>query len=479
METTKHCRVEDIKIELSPEEYLSEYERKIKDLAKSLRVKGFRVGKVPVTYVKARFGQELLTEIVREKMQEKVKTFFQEQENQFLHPILLVESNMDFITEGKTYALHYKGHYLPALDTIDLTALQEIEVPEVILNEATLSRVIEESLRAGKAMLVETVPAEGDFGVLIKTTEEEEQERNIFLRGRLNTIDFPALREALAHKKLNDVVELHFAELGGGLFIALKNLHFYLPPDDPRFEHIATSPVKVIVKEIVRYEKVTLQDEGFLRRWGFSEPVPEEVIQKALLESLQKTYHRNLRNSYLLLQLVERLISQYPSLIDPAFVESYADYLRKDMEHAFRRIKESSESEWMVQRIASIPDYYIRLARYSLYRRLLFQIIEANHPRYRVTDEDVEEILKDEVRQTLMAKRAEGERTVSEEEVNAVTQALKHYNPDVFEKTHSQLTLDRIYALVTEQLPHKVVKMPIEVFHERYYALAFQLNAPL
>jgi nitric oxide reductase large subunit len=149
------------------------------------------------------------------------------------------------------------------------------------------------------------------------------------------------------------------------------------------------------------------------------------------------------------------------------------------MEHAFRRIKESSESEWIVQRIASFPDYYIRLARYSLYRRLLFQIIEANHPRYRVTDEDVEEILKDEVRQTLMAKRAEGERTVSEEEVNAVTQALKHYNPDVFEKTHSQLTLDRIYALVTEQLPHKVVKMPIEVFHERYYALAFQLNAPL
>lgn len=480
METTNLQNVEEIRIELAPEEYMPEYEKQIKNLAKNLHIKGFRQGKVPTTYIKARFGQELLTELIREKIQKKVDEFFKGSENKYIHPILHVEDNLNFITEGKTYNILYKAHLRPSFEGVELIKLSEFEIPEVILNEATISRILDESLRSGKSEEKDTVPEEGDFAVYLKTTDEEENERLLFLNGILNSIEFPGLREFLTGKKTGETVELPLTDLGGGIFLALKKLSFYLPEDDPRFQLLSDTPVKVVISKIFRFEPISIESEEFLKRWGFKEPVSEEQIKETMFNYYQRNFGQIRRNFYVFFQLINKLIETFPDLIDSSFVKFYAEYLEKEHQEYIQKQGHVNDPalQWLLKRDTSFPYHYERLARYYLYRRLLFVLIAEKYPKYHVSNEEVDNVIKEEVRRSLES-RQEGEQAISEDQVDLVTQVLKQQNPNLFEQTRFELMLNQIYQLVINELPHTIEKMPIEELNERYFAVAFQLRAPI
>jgi trigger factor len=68
-----------IKVTLNPEDYQSDWDKKIKEYGKTAQIKGFRPGKVPFGMLKKMVGKSLLADLVFKKSDEKLGAFIKEQ----------------------------------------------------------------------------------------------------------------------------------------------------------------------------------------------------------------------------------------------------------------------------------------------------------------------------------------------------------------------------------------------------------------
>lgn len=68
-----------VKVEVTPEEYRGEVDKSIKDYAKKVQLKGFRVGKVPPGVVKKMYGQSILAEELNKLVNNALTNYIKEE----------------------------------------------------------------------------------------------------------------------------------------------------------------------------------------------------------------------------------------------------------------------------------------------------------------------------------------------------------------------------------------------------------------
>ena len=184
-----------VRVEVPAEEVQRRYEALLKDVAKRVRIPGFRPGKAPLKVVEARLGREELLEDLKEQL---VETTYPEAVRELgLLPVAarVVEQEL---REGEGFRYVAEVENYPEVKLPDWRSFElEVQAPEV--TEEMVERALEE-LRHRYAELspVEREAQEGDH-VFVRT--EEGAEFPIDLAKAL-----PHVREALLGKKAGDVV---------------------------------------------------------------------------------------------------------------------------------------------------------------------------------------------------------------------------------------------------------------------------------
>ncbi len=126
-----------LKVVLPRERYTDGIHARIRELSKTVRLQGFRQGKVPPMIIEQRFGQQLRDEVMQELVRESLsQAFTQEKLRPALSPRISPPSNEGEFSYEATFEV------LPEFDAIDVSDLVvEREVADVA--EADIDRMID------------------------------------------------------------------------------------------------------------------------------------------------------------------------------------------------------------------------------------------------------------------------------------------------------------------------------------------------
>ncbi|OOG37028.1 trigger factor [Rhodanobacter sp. C05] len=273
-------------VKFPAERFETQVSARIAEMGRTVRLKGFRPGKVPTTVITQRFGAqvrgEVLSDLIGSTLREAV-------EQEKLQPIANPAINTTGRPENGEIAYTATFEIMPEFPAVDVAAL-EITRPVAVVADADIDKMLE-TLRQQRRSFeeVERASVEGDFvmfeyaaeaGDYRFPSEGLERAGSVLGSGTL----FKALDEALSGRKADDSFDAEIAF-----------------PEDFRNDQLAGKTAKVSFKIIkVQEPKLPELDGEFAKLFG---------IEDGDLDNFRKEVRANLERE-LKAALMARLKSE-------------------------------------------------------------------------------------------------------------------------------------------------------------------------
>jgi trigger factor len=288
-------------VQLPGEEIVSKVDSKLRELSKTVRIKGFRPGRVPMNVVRQRYGKAARQEIVAEAVQNSLQQAISNENLRVASMPRLDSPPKDQDNGGVEFVAVVEVY--PEIDTIDPATL-EIERPEAEVTEADVDEMLE-TLRDQRKSWdeVERTAKEGDQVVMDFAAELDDgrvpEEGHRRMKVVLGRSGFEKLEKALAKIPAGEskTVTLEFPEGFNEPALAGKK---------------AKAELNVIS---VSEPKLPEVDEEFIKSFGIESGELDELrseIRGNLERELKSASTALLKNN-----LVEQLIKAVPDLDVP------------------------------------------------------------------------------------------------------------------------------------------------------------------
>jgi trigger factor len=273
-------------VKFPAERFETQVTARIAEMGRTVRLKGFRPGKVPTTVIKQRFGDqvrgEVLSDLIGSTLREAV-------EQEKLQPIANPSINTTGQPENGEIAYTATFEIMPDFPVIDVSDL-EISRPVAVVTDADIDKMLE-TLRQQRRSFdeVERASVEGDFVMFEYSAEAGDYRFPAEGLERAGSV----LGSGNLFKALDDALVGHQADASFEADIAF--------PEDFRNEQLAGKTAKVNFKLIkVQEPKLPEIDSEFARLFG---------IEDGDLETFRKEVRANLERE-LKAALMARLKSE-------------------------------------------------------------------------------------------------------------------------------------------------------------------------
>lgn len=212
-----------ITVKVNKEDYLSSFEKSLKNFSKNANIPGFRKGMVPTGMIRKMHGQAVFTDEVLKTIEKELTSFMTNEKLEiFGQPLPLAENDARQIdlNNPAEYAFAFEVGLKPNFEIVDLSqehpALYKVEVTDEMINQ----EVERLQLRHGKMTDPETVT--GDDNVINVTFTEvdeagNEVEGGIHKDNSLLVKYFSeSFRPQLIGKKKDDLIKIQLDEAFDG-----------------------------------------------------------------------------------------------------------------------------------------------------------------------------------------------------------------------------------------------------------------------
>jgi trigger factor len=333
-----------ITVKVAKEDYLSSFEKTLKNYSKNANIPGFRKGMVPTGMIKKMHGQAVFTDEVLRTVEKELTSYMENEKLEiFAQPLPLSETerhqiNMNNPTE---YAFAFEVGLKPEFAIADLSKAAIVRYKVTVTEEMINQEVDRLQLRHGK--MTEPEEVSGDDNVLNVTLIETDVDGNEVEGGI---------------RKDNSVLVKYFAEQFRPTLIGKKKddvLNFQLSKafDEKELEWIlndlgldkadkgaADKHFKMLVTKVGFVEKAEMNEEFFKAAFPAKEIKTEEEFRNAVREEIQTYWDTQSRN-----HLQHEM---YHVLIDSTNIEFPEVFLKKWMqvngEH--QKTKEQVDQEY-------------------------------------------------------------------------------------------------------------------------------------
>ena len=286
-----------VTVRIPADSYDAQVKSRIAEVGKTVRLKGFRPGKVPTKVVEQRFGAQ----IRGEAMNELVRTSFQQAvDQQKLRPA--VSPQISTSGEPVDGQIEYTATFevLPEVDKIDVSTLA-VSKPESAVEESDVDTMIDTLRQQRRSWSpVDRDAKEGDM-VLFELAEKDKDDG---ARERAGTI----IGSNAVGKELEDKLTGH--KTGDEFEIDM------MFPADFRLPALAGRQANVAIK-IVRVQESKLPeiDDAFIASFGIGEGGLDKFrgdVRANLERELKNVLAARLKN-----EVVQKLVDTYPNIDVP------------------------------------------------------------------------------------------------------------------------------------------------------------------
>ena len=289
-------------------------QNRLQETARTVRLNGFRPGKVPMSVVKRRFGDSVRQEIVGEIMRDNYVKALQEQD---LNPAGWPRFEPKTMEEGKDLEFVAIFEVLPEIELGDLSAVT-IEKPQADVTDADIDTMID-NLRTQQATM--------------KSVKRKSKNKDIVVIDFNGTIDGEEFEGGAAEK--------HRLTLGSGQMIpgfekaivggkAGEELEIDVTfPEDYHNEELKGKPVKfqVTIHEVEEPQLPEL-DAEFFKKFGIEaedEAAFRVEVKKNMERELKQAISNKVKND-----VVDALLNSTELDVPTSLIDQEIDRLRQD-----------------------------------------------------------------------------------------------------------------------------------------------------
>ena len=289
-------------------------QKRLQETARTVRLNGFRPGKVPMSVVKRRFGNSVRQEIVGEIMRDNYAKALQEQD---LNPAGWPRFEPKTMEEGKDLEFVAIFEVLPEIELGDLSAIA-IEKPQADVTDADIDTMID-NLRTQQATM--------------KSVKRKSKNKDIVVIDFNGTIDGEEFEGGAAEK--------HRLTLGSGQMIpgfekaivggkAGEELEIDVTfPEDYHNEELKGKPVKfqVTIHEVEEPQLPEL-DAEFFKKFGIEaedEAAFRVEVKKNMERELKQAISNKVKND-----VVDALLNSTELDVPTSLIDQEIDRLRQD-----------------------------------------------------------------------------------------------------------------------------------------------------
>ncbi len=403
-----------IKVTLPPEDAKPKYEDVLNEYRKSIRLEGFRKGKVPTSLIKKMYGKEIQAEAFSDFMQESWETILQ-------------ENDLDIITEPKIHNINYNDKngfsYQIEFDVAPDFELKRydgmpVEVDVYSITDKDVDEFLED-LRQHQAMLY-TVEGEAEPGHYLTADLYQVDESGVPLLG--NTIEDQQIWLKKDDKELTP--QLQGVKAGEERRIVLEMPEQQSETVETLSENESDEQYyQVKVKEVKDRRLPDLDDE-FAKDVSEFETLDElrDQVKKTLQERAKEANKDNIESA-----IVDELVKRHNFSVPPVMLEDYLndiiEQVKKDQKNKQGKVDETGiRQHFRTNAIHNIKWHFIS-----------DKIIEQE--QIQVSDDELEQHLKEMQETPAEAQRAQKARE----------------DDSAKEKIRNQLIYDKIFSILAEK----------------------------
>ncbi|MDE2148891.1 MAG: trigger factor [Gammaproteobacteria bacterium] len=302
-------------VKLPPEQLQAEFEVRVKRMAQSARIPGFRPGKAPLNVVRRQFGDSLRLDAVSELIR---RSYPQALEQAKVQPAGTPDIEVDSETPGQPFAYTASFDVLPEVRLEHLDQM-DLHKPVVEITAADVDRLLD-SLRKARR----------DWQQIARPAQQGDRVR----------IDFESRIDG--HSVDGGQGQGVEVELGGGQFLPdleqsllgrAAGEQFEVDvrfPDDYRRQDMRGKRARFAVKvHAVEQPLLPAIDSAFLQAHGVDPAGGEAALREKCRQTLAAEADKATRNR-LRQQVLEQLLARHPLEVPPSQVETDVVRLREE-----------------------------------------------------------------------------------------------------------------------------------------------------
>ena len=294
-------------------------QKRLQETARTVKMNGFRPGKVPMSVVKRRFGDSVRQEIVGEVMRDNYIKALQEQD---INPAGWPKFEPKTMEEGKDLEFVAVFEVLPEVELGDFSKIA-VEKPKAGITDKDVDTMID-NLRRQQATM--------------KSVKRKSKNKDVVL------IDFKGFVDGEEFE--GGAAENHKLTLGSGQMIpgfekgivggkAGEELEIEVTfPEDYQNEELAGKPAKFEIKiNEVQEPQLPELDAEFFKKFGIDaedEATFREEVQKNMERELKQAVSNKVKND-----VVEGLLESTELEVPTALIDQEIDRLRQDAVQRF------------------------------------------------------------------------------------------------------------------------------------------------
>ena len=326
-------------VKLSKEDYYGNFEKNLKQYAKTANIPGFRKGMVPVGMVKKMYGQGVFQDEVLKTVEAEMNKYLNtEKLDIFAQPIPLENegSKLDMNNPGDVDFAFEVG--LKPEFSVDATQIKVTKY-NVIVTDAMVNEEVER-MQTRNGNMTEPETASSEDHVLNVTFTELDAEGNM-VEGGINKANSllvkyfaPAFRAQLIGKKVDDVVDVHLASAFEDKEREVVLADLGLNKDEAGS---ADKTFKMTITKIGFVEKSALDATFFATVYPNNEITTEEDFRAAVKAEIETHFAQQTRN-----QIHDQI---YHHLIDHTKMEFPENFLKRWLQVGGEKPKTAEEAE--------------------------------------------------------------------------------------------------------------------------------------
>jgi trigger factor len=421
-----------VKINLKKEDYEPQVKKQIKTLAKSVQVKGFRPGMVPMDMVKKMYGNSVLVEELNKVLNDEVYKYLNENNIEIIaSPIPDADQKLDIdINNLKDIDFAYEVGLAPEIDLSYIDKSPKFGKYKIAIDDKMLD---EEILRIRKRFSTYEYPESvGENDVLTFTIEELNEDGSI-KEGGVSTVStlmadllkYEAKAKVLPLKKQESFEYNVFDLMDKDRQDIAKNV---LNMNDVSNLDAVGNKFKLTLNNITRSVPAEINDEFFVKVYGPEGPKTEEEMRNNIKADLE-AYFDGRTDSYLMNDL-------YKGVLDNTNFPLPDDFLK-------RWINVTNDKPVTQEEVERDYPQFARSLRWSLIERKILR--EQN---LEITDEEVRERVRMDVIQQLYSYGMKG---IGEEWVEQFVQKQLG-DKKVVSQTRERLLDDKVLGYIKSKI---------------------------
>lgn len=369
----------ELEIHISAKDIQSKRKDRLNEVGKTVRLPGFRPGKVPMNVLEQKYGRAVMGEVLELVVSESSA---QAMKDKNLRPAMQPKIEVKEFDEGKDLTFSMKVEVLPEFKVMDLSSLK-LEKPVAKIEQAkideTLNRIASQNQET-KPIETKRATKKGDVVIIDfhgKTADDGVEHPGMHAHGTKLTLGsgqfIPGFEDQLIGAKAGDkvIVKVSFPKDYGASELAGRDAEF-----------------DVDVHEI--HEAVpAVIDDAFAKNLGFDD---EKALRLALEEQMKKEYD-SVSRMKLKRQLLDVLDEGHDFEIPQGMVDAEFDLIVKQVEQE-RKMNPKADQGDMTdedkEELKAIAERRVRLG-------LVFSEV-GTASKVTITDQDIQRAVIDEAR---------------------------------------------------------------------------------